>query len=159
MKPATRAFTILVGAVLVLVLGSSFLLAGSVVTGSLVTISVHEREPDGIDLYLPVPAGLVEATLTMAPVVFSALGDRHLEHEFEQLRLELDEMLPAIEAILAELEDLPSATLVEVEGSGESVRVSKVRGAIQIRVEEDGTRVNVTVPTRVFRAVGGFLTG
>ena len=159
MRPATRAFTILVGAVAVLVLGSSFLVAGSVATSGLVSVSVHEPGPDGLDLYIPVPAGLVEAALTLVPVVFSIAGDEHLEHELEQVRVELDEILPALEGLLEELEEMPDTTLVEVEGDDEYVRVRKVRDAIQVRIEEDGTRISVTVPMSVFQAVGGFLAG
>ena len=159
MSRVTRVVAILVGAVLVLVLGSGFIVAGTMVTSGLVTVSVHESGPDGIDLYIPIPASLVEAALSLAPVVLDMVDDHHADGELERVREELDELMPAILAALDELDDMPNATLVEVDGEHEYVRVRKVRGAIEIQVLEDDARILVSVPTKVFRAVGGFLAG
>lgn len=159
MSRVTRVLAITVGAVLVLVLGSGFIVAGTVVTSGLVTVSVHESGPDGLDLYIPVPAGLVEAALSLAPIVLNVVGDHHADRELERVRAELDELMPAITAALDELDDMPDATLVEVEGDHEYVRVRKVRGTIEVQVLEDDTRILISVPTKVFRAVGGFLAG
>lgn len=159
MSRINRVLAITVGAILVLVLGSGFIVAGTVVTSGLVTVSVHESGPDGLDLYIPVPAGLVEAALSMAPVVLDMVGDHHADRELERVREQLDELMPAINATLDELDDMPSATLVEVDGEHEYVRVRKVRGAIEVQVLEDDTRILISVPTSVFRAVGGFLAG
>ena len=159
MSRATRAIAIVLGAIAVLVLGSGIIVAGTVATSGLVTVSVHETGPDGIDLYIPVPAGLVEGVLALAPIVLEMVDDHHVDHELDRVREELNALMPAIEAALAELEEMPNATLVEVVSDREYVRVSKVRGAIEVQVEEEDVRVRIAVPTRVFRAIGGFFAG
>ena len=157
MSRTAKILAILVGAALVLVMGTGIMVAGTVVTSGLATVSIHEEGPDGLDLYIPVPAGLIEASLSVAPVVLRLLPDDHLASELDRVRADLDHMLPALEAVLAELGNLPDAVLVEVEGESEYVRVSKQGGSIRVVVEEGGDRVVVSIPTRVFRQVGGLL--
>lgn len=159
MSRATKIAAVLVGIALVLVMGTGILVAGTVVTSGLMTISIHEAGPDGLDLYIPLPAGLVEASLAVAPVVLRTVGDHHMDAELEHIRAELDEILPALEAVLDELAEMPDAVLVEVESDREYVRVSKDGGSMRILVEEGGDRIAVVIPVSVFRSLGGFLLG
>ena len=142
-----------------MLVGTGFIVAGTVATSGLVTVSIHEKGPDGIDLFIPVPAGLVEVGLSLAPVVLSVLDNHHVDHELDRFRDELDLLLPVVVEMLKVLETMPDATLVEVEGHDEYVRVSKERGSIRVLVEQVDTRISISVPVRVFRSVGGFLAG
>ena len=142
-----------------MLLGSGFIVAGTVAKSGLVTISVHEKGPDGMDLFIPVPAGLVKVGLSLAPVVLRVVGQRDIDHELEQYREELDLILPAVVEVLAVLESMPDTTLVEVEGRNEYVRVTKEGGRIRVLVDEDDTRISISVPVHLFRSVGDFLAG
>lgn len=159
MSRTAKVMAVLVGAAIVVVLSAGMVVASSAVASGIMTVSIHEAGPDGLDLYVPVPAGLVEATLSLAPVVLRLVDDDHLDHELSRFREELDYALPAIEAVLEHLEEMPDAVLVEVESDFESVRVSKQGRSIHILVEEGGDRIQISVPTRVFRSVGDFLIG
>ncbi len=142
-----------------MLVGTGFIVAATVARSGLVTISVHEEGPDGIDLFIPIPAALVEVGLSLAPVVLSALDNHHVDHELDRFREELDLILPALVEMLKVLETMPDATLVEVEGHNEYVRVTKERGSIRVLVEQEDSRISISVPVRVFRSVGGFLAG
>ena len=159
MTRTAKVMAVLVGTALVFVLGTGILVAGTTVASGLMTVSIHEEGPDGLDLFIPVPAGLVEATLELAPLAFKVAGHHGLDHEFDHVRGEIEDMLPALDAMLAHLHEMPDAVLVEVESDREFVRVSKKRGSILIRVEEHGNRIEIAIPTRVFRSVSGFLAG
>lgn len=159
MSGFTRVVAILMGAVLVVIMGSGFIVAGTVATAGVVTVSVHESGPDGLDLYVPIPAAVVEAAVSLAPVLLDAVDEGRLDRELAGLRQDLAGLLPIVEAALKSLDDMPSATLVEVESDSEYVLVRKVRGAVEVRVEEEDAQVVVSVPIRVLRAAGGFLAG
>jgi hypothetical protein len=164
MTRTAKILAVVVGAVLVLVLGTGLLVAGTAVSsglaGGLMTVSVHEDGPDGVDLFIPVPAALVEVVIAVAPVAIR-LADHHhdLDADLERAREELEVVLPALETLLDGLAEMPDAVLVEVEGAGEYVRVSKEGSSLVVLVEESGSRVAVRVPARVFRAVRGLVAG
>lgn len=157
MSRTAKILAILVGAALILVLGTGIMVAGTAITSGLMTVSIHEEGPDGVDLYVPVPAGLVEVSLAVAPAVLRMVDHHHFDAELDRVRAELDDALPAIEAVLEELSDMPDAVLVEIEGDDEYIRVSKEGRSIRIVVEEGGDRIAVSIPARVLRSVGGFL--
>jgi len=159
MSRTAKVMAVLVGAAIVVVLSAGMVMAGTAVASGMMTVSIHEAGPDGVDLYIPVPVGLVEATLSLAPVVLRMMDDHHLDHELNRIREDLEYALPALEAVLERIEEMPDAVLVEVESDFESVRVSKERGSIHILVEDGGDRIQISVPTRVFRSVGAFLIG
>ncbi len=160
MTRTTKVLAVLVGMALVMVMGTGIMVAGTAVSSGLMTVSVHEEGPDGVDLYIPVPAGLVEVALGLAPVVLQLVDQHHdLDHELRHVRAELRDVLPVVEAMLDELADMPDAVLVEVDGDHEYVRVSKQGRSLEVLVEEGGNRVAVRIPTRVFRSLSGFLAG
>jgi hypothetical protein len=142
-----------------MLLGSGFIVAGTVAHSGLVTVSIHEEGPDGVDLFIPVPAGLVKAGISLAPLVLSMIDDHGVDQELERFREELDVILPVVIEMLDLLETLPDATLVEVESRNEYVRVSKEGGKIRVLFDEADTRISISVPVDVFRSVGGFLAG
>lgn len=159
MSRLMRILAVSTGVVMLLVLGSGVMVAGTVARSGLVTVSIQEKGPDGLNLFIPVPAGLIEMTLSLAPVVLSVVDHDVLDRELERVRDDLEALWPAIAAVLEAIDDMPDATLVEVEGPHEYVLVTKERGKIKVVVEEDDTRISISVPTRVLRAVGGFLAG
>ncbi|MDX1643903.1 MAG: hypothetical protein R3244_06035 [Thermoanaerobaculia bacterium] len=149
MSDFLRLTTVLVGILAVLVLGAGILVAGTVASAGVVTVRVQETGPDGLNLYLPVPANLVEASIAVAPVVARLGGSDDVDRELARVRAEIEPWLPALEGLLDEIRRMPDATLVEVTAPNESVVVKKRRGAIEVRVEERGSRVEVVVPLRI----------
>src|SRR5262245_57201649 len=102
MKRATKVLLILAATCGILLLGSGFLLAASVVTTGLVTVKVNEHGPDGTHLYLPVPAILVHAGLSVLPALVE-------EDVWEDVRTDLGEWAPVAAEALRAVEDAPNA--------------------------------------------------
>lgn len=148
MSDILRLTTVGVGILLVLVLGAGILVAGTVVATGVVSVRVQESGPDGLDLYLPVPAALVETTISLAPVV-ARLASDDFDREMDRLRIEIGPWMGAVASVLDELGRLPDATLVEVEGPGEHVVVRKRGRSLHVLVDEPGGRVSVVVPVRL----------
>jgi len=55
--------------------------------------------------------------------------------------------------VLSELEKLPDASLVEVEGPKEHVRVNIHFGSLTVDVDDPGETVHVSLPIRAARKV------
>src|SRR4051794_21697722 len=106
-KPA-KALTIVALALLALPVGCGLLLAASVVIQGLVTVKVHETEPNGTNVYVPVPAGLIYLGIDLLPLL-----DR--DHHMAKARKEMGAWGPAAAAALQALEDCPNAVLVDVQ--------------------------------------------
>jgi hypothetical protein len=100
-------------------------------------VKVHEKQADGTNISLVVPAALIPMTLRFVP-------DRHLAHASAQLR----RYMPAIDAALPVLEDCPDGVLVEVIDPGEHVLVQKRGGSIVVDVNDAEDVVHVAVPLR-----------
>ena len=121
-------------------------------TGS-VTVTVHERGPDGSHLWIPVPALLLDLALLAAPRLMP-------EEALRDMRRETAPYRDLIAALAADLERMPAGSvLVEVEGEGEHVRVVKQRRSFEIEVDADGTRVHVSVPARLISRSLEFVAG
>lgn len=146
-----RWTTVLAAILLVLTLGTGILIAGTVAATGVVSVRVHESGPDGVHLYVPVPAVLVEAAITMAPLVVRLTGSGDVDRELARLRAEAGPWLPAVRSALAELDRLPDVTLVEVDGPAEHVSVRKHGRSLYVHAEEPGSRVSVVVPVRLVR--------
>jgi hypothetical protein len=144
---------------MVLVLGTGIMVAGTAVTSGLMTVSVQEGGPDGLDLYVPLPAGVVEGALAVAPIALRFADDHGADGELAELRAELVDVLPIAVALLDGIARMPDAVLVEVEDGGEYVRVSKAGSRLEIQVIDGDDRVTVGVPVSVLRSVGRFLEG
>lgn len=157
MSDFLRLTTVLVGILAVLVLGAGILVAGTVASAGMVTVRIHETGPDGLNLYLPVPANLVEASIAVVPVVARLGGSDHFDRQLARVRSEIEPWLPALESLLDEIHRMPDATLVEVTAPNESVVVEKRRGSIEVRVEEHGSRVEVVVPLGIVDGLKGLL--
>jgi hypothetical protein len=113
-----------------------------VVAGTGVVV-VDVREADGTRIVVPVPLMLaqVAATLTPADATERALRGMERARKF----------MPLAEEMVAAIAEAPDAELVSVDDGDEHVRVSKVGGEIQVRVEGRRENVRVNVPIGMVR--------
>lgn len=144
--PRRRPFLRFVAIALIVLMTPIFALATAVATTGTVTVSVHERGPDGVRLYIPVPALLLDAAVALAPLVIPA-------EELADVRREIAPYRDALEAFAKELEDMPPGVLVDVRDHGEHVRVTKTWRSFQVDVDSPDTDVHVTVPARMVSRV------
>lgn len=146
MKKATKVLLVLAASFGLLLLGSGFLLAASIVQTGLVTVKVHESGPDGTHLYLPVPAILVHAGLAVLPALIE-------DDVWEDVRTDLGEWAPVAAEALRSVEDAPDAVLVEVENERESVRIEKVGRSLEIRVKDGRDSFEISLPASLLGRV------
>jgi hypothetical protein len=100
-------------------------------------VKVHEKQADGTNVSLIVPAALVPITLKFVP-------NRHLAQASRQLR----PYMPLIDAAIPALENCADGVLVEVTDPGEHVLVAKRDGSIVVDVNDGKDVVHVAVPLR-----------
>ena len=136
-----RRFLIVISAVFGVVILSWVALIGAVYAwGGVATVRVQDQN-EGVNLYVPVPMALVEAAVTTSGWVIP-------EEEWLDMHVELGEWGPMVEEMLAELDDLPDVTLVEVEDGTTHVRVFKEGGALKVSVDDEEVHVRVSLPMR-----------
>lgn len=150
MKKATKVLLVLAASFGLLLLGSGFLLAASIVQTGLVTVEVHESGPDGTHLYLPVPAILVHAGLTVLPAIMEEISE---DDVWEDVRCDLGEWAPVAAEALRSVQDAPDAVLVEVENERESVRIEKVGRSLEIRVRDGRDSFEISLPASLLGRV------
>lgn len=146
MKTAKKVLLILAAMTGILLLGSGFLLAASVVTTGMVTVKVHESGPHGAHLYLPVPAVLVHAGMTVLPALVQ-------EDVWEEVRTELGEWGPVAAEVLRSVEDAPDAVLVDIENAHEHVRIEKDGRMLEIRVRDGRDSFEISLPASLLGRV------
>jgi len=146
MKTAMKVLLVLVAAFGLLLMGSGFLLAASIVQSGLVTVKVNESGPHGTRLYLPVPAVLVHAGLSVLPALIE-------EDVWEEVRTDLGEWAPAAAEALRAVEDSPDAVLVDIENDHESVRIEKDGRTLEIRVRDGKDSFEISVPASLLGRV------
>lgn len=146
MKTATKVLLVLALASGILILGSGFLLAASVVTTGLVTVKVNESGPDGAHLYIPVPAVLVHAGMAVLPALIE-------DDVWEDVRTDLGEWAPVAAEALRAVEDAPDAVLVDIENERESVRIEKNGRKLEIRVREGRDSFEISLPASLLGRV------
>ena len=139
-----KRFLIVVSAVFAVVILSWVALIGAVYAwGGVATVQVQDRH-EGVNLYVPVPMALVDAAVTTGSWVVP-------EEEWLDLDVELGDWGPMVRSMLAELDDLPDCTLVEVEDGLTKVKVFKDGGALKVRVDDEEVHVKVSIPMRAAR--------
>lgn len=146
MKTMAKVLLILTAVAGILLLGSGFLLAASIVHTGLVTVKVNESGPDGTHLYLPVPAVLVHAGLTVIPALVEA-------DVWEEVRTDLGEWAPVAAEALRAVEDAPDGVLVEVENDREHVRIEKDGRSLEIHVRDGKDRFDISLPANLLGRV------
>ena len=111
-----------------------------------VSVRVHEQGEDGVNLYLPIPALLVDLAVFAAPSVIP-------EDAITEARAEIAPYRDSLETLAEELESMPSGVLVEVYTGDEHVRVTKNWSSFEVEVESDDVDVRVKVPARLVSRV------
>ena len=125
-----------------------FVFGATVAATGTVQVMVDERDPDGANLWIPVPAILFDLALFAAPRVIPP-------GELAEAREEIAPYLPALRQLAEAIEDMPNATLVEVESPGEHVKISKRWGTFHIEVHDQDADVSVQIPARLFSSALG----
>ena len=144
--PRRRPFLRYVAIALIILLMPFFALATTIAATGTVTVSVHERGPDGVRLYIPVPALLLDAAVAFAPMVIP-------EEDLQEARREIAPYREAIEALAQQLEDMPAGVLVDVHSGDEHVRITKSWRSFEVEVDSPDTDVHVSVPSRMLSRV------
>jgi len=119
------------------VLGTALVAGAALSSEGFIHINVHEKQADGTNLTLIVPAAVVPLTLKFVP-------NQRLAEASHDLR----PLLPVLDAAIPALEDCPDGVLVEVVDHGEHVVIAKRGGSIVIDVNDAGETVHVSVPLR-----------
>ena len=146
MKTAKKVLLILMLATGILFVGSGFLLAASIAHSGMVTVKVDEGGPDGTRLYIPVPAILVHAGMSLMPMQVE-------EDVWEDVRTDLGEWAPVAAEVLRAVEDAPDAVLVDIENDRESVRIEKDGRTLEIQVRDGNDSFEISVPASLLGRV------
>lgn len=115
------------------------LFASVYASGGVITVSV-DPGPEGGRFYLAVPVALLDAA--------AVAGSELIEPEEMRLEAHLGDWQPLVVAILEGLDDIPDATLVEVDDGADHVRIVKRGGRLRVEVEDSEVSVRVAVPIR-----------
>jgi len=145
LSPGQKTLWTLLGSGAVLVFGLVFLLYAPVATGvvepGFATVRVHEKT-EGFELYLPVPAALINVGLS------AAVTGGAFDH-IEPLPPEALQWSGVAREMLAALIDGPDATFVEVQDGEDHVVVAKRNGRFIVHVRSPDADVDVAVPARL----------
>ncbi len=136
-----RPYTRYVAIALIVLLTPVFAFATAVAATGTVTVSVHEQQ-DGLRLYLPVPALLIDLAVFAAPRLMP-------EEALAEARAEIAPFRQELEILARELENSPSGVLVEFQSPTEHVRVTKGWRSFEVEVDSPDTDVRVKVPARL----------
>lgn len=150
MGRALKALLILFACAAVVLAGSGVALAATVVRSGLMTVHVDDRSADGVRLFVPVPAALVELGAGSLPLWLPA-------GELAGVRRQLEPWQPALQAAARALEEAPDVVLVAVDSADERVRVTKHGRSLSVEVHSPEADVRVSLPahtlTRLLRAL------
>ncbi len=142
MNKQRRPFTRYVAIALLVFLMPIFAFATAVAATGTVTVSVHEQGADGVNLYIPVPALLIDLAVFAAPRLMP-------EDALAEMRAEIAPFRDGLEALAQELENCPEGVLVEVQTPTEHVRIAKTWRSFEVEVDSDDADVRVSVPARL----------
>ena len=137
-----RPFTRYVAIALLVLLMPVFAFATVMAATGTVTVSVHERTEDGVSLYIPVPALLLDLAVFAAPRLMP-------EEALAAARAEIAPFRSGLEAFAEELEKCPQGVLVEVQTPTEHVRVAKTWRSFEVEVDSEDADIRVSLPARL----------
>ncbi|HET9741757.1 MAG TPA: hypothetical protein VFQ00_03315 [Terriglobales bacterium] len=120
------------------ILGTALVAGAAVSSEGFIHVEVHEKQPNGTNVNLFVPAALATTALHFVPSRDFARGDSE----------ELRECLPIVDAAIPALRDAPDGVLVEVQDATEHVLVQKIGGSLVVDVNDSEDIVHVSVPLR-----------
>ena len=144
MSRGFKIFLVLLSIPLLFLVGITIVLAaptvGTGLTFDAVSVSVHDKGPDGVRFSMPVPTVLVDAGLRTA-LATGALDD------VDPLPPEAVRALPHLRDVARILADTPrDFTLVEVRDRDDHVRIEKIGDRLQIRVRSRDADVDLGLP-------------
>lgn len=142
MNRPRRPWTRYVAIALLVFLMPVFAFGAAVAATGTVTVSVHDRGEDGVRLYLPVPALLVDLAVFAAPHLMP-------EDALAEARREVEPFRDGLAVLAEEIERCPQGVLVDVETGSEHVRVVKGWRSFEVTVDSDDVDVRVSVPARL----------
>lgn len=129
-----------------------FVFGATVAATGTVTVRVHEGGPDGLDLWIPVPALLLDAAVFAAPALIP-------EGELEEVRRETAPYLGMLRSLAHDLESIPAGSvLVHVDSPEEQVLITKEWRSFEITVDSGDTQVHVSIPARLLSRSLDFLS-
>jgi hypothetical protein len=120
-----------------------FAFGATVAATGTISVTVQQDGPNGTNIWIPLPAFLVDLGLMVAPALMPP-------EALEQARAQVAPVLPALLTIADELEGMPSGVIVEVWDHGEQVVVTKTWRSFEIEVKNADEHVRVSVPVRLF---------
>ena len=142
MDRKNRPYTRYVAFALLVFVMPVFVFATAVAATGTVTVSVHERGDDGVRLYLPIPALLVDLAVLVAPLVMP-------DDALAEARQEIAPFRDGLELLAGELEDCPRGVLVDVRTADEHIRVTRGWRSFEVEVDSEDADVRVSVPARL----------
>jgi len=110
-------------------------------------VRVQENDNDGERISVNIPLSLVQAIL---PAIET---DGFRDGRINIGRGEIEDI--DLHEILKAFKDAPDADFVTIDGRDESVRISKERGFLLVKVDDDNDRVRVRLPLDVVDALLG----
>ncbi|MEZ5332390.1 MAG: hypothetical protein R2991_10135 [Thermoanaerobaculia bacterium] len=137
-----KGLTIAAASLTVLVLGWAVLIGSVYAMSGVISIRFHDRQ-NGLDVYVPLPATVVEGLVSG--------GVRVAGDGLDEFQAEVAEWAPTVRELLEVLDDAPDATFVEVRDGRDHVLVAKRRGAIEVTVDTDEVLVEVSAPVHMVR--------
>ncbi len=141
-QPRKMPFRRYVAFALLVFLMPIFAFATAVAVTGTVTVRVQEQGDDGVNLYIPVPALLIDLAVFVAS---RAMPDDALA----EIRAEIAPFRDGLEALAEELETCPSGVLVDVQTPDEHVRITKDWRSFEVEVDSEDANVRVSVPARL----------
>lgn len=141
-RPRRRPWTRYVAIALLVVLMPVFAFATAVAATGTVTVRVHDRGGDGVRLYLPVPALLVDLAVFAAPRLVP-------DEALAEARREIEPFRDGLEALAEEIESCPQGVLVDVRTDDEHIRVVKGWRSFEVTVDSEDLDLEVSVPARL----------
>jgi len=129
--------------------GATAYAAHSLATHPWVEVRVTEHGGREETVRVSIPMAVAGTAVAVAPYLMPADARRDMEEGLA----EYEEWAPLARELAVELERMPDAILVEVEGGPETVRVSKVGDDLVVEVRSADADVDVTVPVALVRDV------
>lgn len=108
-----------------------------------VSVHVAEKGRYGQRVSVTVPAGIVNTALALAPL---GCVD-HSVHDEEALR-----WLPAVQALVSELDHYDDVVIFEAQDDNESVSIVKHDGRLRVMIESPHESVRVSIPAGTVHA-------
>lgn len=120
----------------------TILVGGAIISSEgFIHVKVHEKQADGTNVSLIVPAMIVPLAIKFVP-----------RERLKDASANLQQFMPVVDAAISGLADCPDGPLVEVVDEDSHVTVVKSGGSIAVDADDPDETVHVAVPLRATRA-------